>query len=526
MDEAADALGRSLRARRINNVSLEKINREITMRRHRGLALQFVLSFALVLAGCATGLQPASSPESVGLSSDRLKEMSAAFQSGVDRREIPGAVVLIARRGKIGYFEAFGFRDREANAPMTRDAIFRIASMTKPVTSVAAMMLVEQGRLNLSDPVSRHLPEFKDVKVGVEKKDAAGKAELALEAPRREMTVLDLMRHTSGITYDFTGKSLVKERYNQANVREPGQSNAEFASRLAPLPLQNHPGEVWDYSFSTDVLGRIVEVLSGMDLESFFAGRIFAPLGMMDTAFLVSDPAKQVRIAQAQADAATGKRPALPDRTKKSWQSGGSALASTAGDYARFCQMLLNGGELDGVRLLSRKTVELMTQDHLPPGIKIIHIPIPVLDVRPESGYGFGLGFMVRIADGRSAFPGSVGDYSWLGIFGTQFWIDPKKEMFAIMMLQNPAARSEAHRDALARCNAADVEPALLEEDPGERLLVGHGFVVVVEQVQSARGINRDFHAQRLKLFPVRLAPYIAASAALTRPSASRASAG
>jgi CubicO group peptidase (beta-lactamase class C family) len=410
-----------------------------------GLRLTHLLAFLawIALTGCATGLREAASSESVGLSSARLKEISSAFQAGVDKREIPGAVVLIARQGKIGYFEAFGYRDRELGAAMPRDAIFRIASMTKPVTVVAAMMLVDQGRLNLSDPVARYLPEFKDVKVGVEKKDASGKLVLALETPRREMTVLDLMRHTSGITYDFTGKSLVKERYNQANVREPGQSNAEFVSRLAPLPLQNHPGEVWDYSFSTDVLGRIVEVLSGMDLESFFAGRIFAPLGMMDTAFLVNDPAKQVRIAQAQADAATGKRPALPDRTKKSWQSGGSALASTAGDYARFAQMLLNGGELDGVRVISRKSVQQMTQNHLTQGIRINHIPIPSIDVRPEVGNGFGLNLMVRTAEGRSPIPGNIGDYTWPGIFGTYFWVDPKKEMVVVMMLQLPANEGE-----------------------------------------------------------------------------------
>ena len=410
------------------------------MRRHFNFAAIFALGFVIALGGCATALQPASSPEAVGLSSERLKAISAAFQAGVDKREIPGAVVLIARRGKIAYFESFGYRDREAIAPMNRDAIFRIASMTKPITSVAAMMFVEEGKLNLSDPVSRYLPEFKDVKVGVERKDSTGKVELALEMPRREMTVLDLFRHTSGITYDFTGKSLVREQYNKAKVREPVQNNAEFVSKLARVPLQNHPGTVWDYSFSTDVLGRIVEVLGGMELEQFFAERIFKPLGMTDTTFWVSDPAKQARIAEAQSDPTTGKRPALPDRTKKSWQSGGGALVSTAGDYARFCQMLLNGGELGGVRLLSRKTVELMAQDHLPQGIKINHFPPPVIDVRPEAGNGFGLGFMMRTVDGRSTIAGNVGDYSWPGIFGTYFWVDPKKDMFAIMMIQVPAA--------------------------------------------------------------------------------------
>ena len=405
------------------------------LRLHIGQAAFFVLSLALVLGGCAAGgLQQASSPDVVGLSSDRLKDISTAFMAGVDKKEIPGAVILIARHGKIGYFEAFGYRDRETGAPMNRDAIFRIASMTKPVTIVAAMTLIEQGRLNLSDPVSRHLPEFADVKVGVEKKDAAGKLVLVLETPHREMTVLDLMRHTSGITYDFTGKSLVRERYNQEKIRDPGMNNAMFVSRLSRAPLQNHPGEVWDYSFSTDVLGRIVEVISGMELEQYFAERIFKPLGMADTGFWVSDVAKQSRIAEVQADAATGKRPATSDKTTRSWQSGGGALVSTASDYARFCQMLLNGGELDGARIISRKSVEQMTQNHLPEGIKINHFPIPVLDVRLEAGNGFGLNLMVRTADGRGPIPGNIGDYTWPGIFGTQFWVDPKKELVVVMM--------------------------------------------------------------------------------------------
>jgi len=400
----------------------------------------YLLALGLGLAGCATAPQQAAPPAAVGLSSQGLKEISATLQAGIDRKEIPGAVILIARHGKIGYFESLGYRDREAGAPMGRDAIFRIASMTKPVTIVAAMTLVEQGRLSLADPVSRYLPEFKDVKVGVEKRDASGNAVLVLEAPRREMTVLDLMRHTSGLTYGFTGKSLVRERYAQEKIDDPGLNNAAFVTRLARAPLQNQPGEVWDYSVSTDVLGRVVEVISGMDLEHYFAERIFKPLGMPDTSFLVSDPAKRSRIAEVQADAATGKRPAMPDRTVQSRQGGGGALVSTAADYARFCQMLLNGGELEGVRVLSRSSVEQMTRDHLPPGIKINHFPIPVVDVRPQAGNGFGLNLMVRTADGRGPIPGSIGDYTWPGIFGTQFWVDPKKELVVVMMIQVPAS--------------------------------------------------------------------------------------
>jgi CubicO group peptidase (beta-lactamase class C family) len=407
------------------------------MRRHARFAVPLFVSLLLVLCGCA-GLQPAS-PEAVGLSGERLKEISAAVQASVDKREIPGAVILLARRGKIAYFETFGFRDREASASMTRDVIFRMASMTKPITTTAAMILVDDGRLNLADPVSRYLPEFKNLQVGVEKKDTSGNVSLAFEPARREMTVLDLMRHTSGLTYGPFGKSLVKDRYNAAKLFEPGQSNADMAAKLARLPLQNQPGAVWDYSMSTDVLGRVVEVVSGMELGQFFEQRIFKPLGMTDSGFWVSDPGKQGRIAAPQADPATGKRPALPDKTTKSWQSGGGGMVSTAADYARFCQMLLNGGELDGARILSRQSVDMMTRDQLPAGIPTNSSKIPAIDVRQEAGNGFGLGFMVRTAEGRSATSGSVGDYTWNGLYGTYFWIDPKKELFGIILLQTPA---------------------------------------------------------------------------------------
>jgi CubicO group peptidase (beta-lactamase class C family) len=408
------------------------------MRRHARFAVPLFVSLLLVLAGCTT-LQPAA-PESVGISSGPLKELAAAAQEGVDKREIPGAVVLLARRGKVAYFESFGFRDREANAPMARDTIFRMASMTKPIVTTAAMILVDEGRLNLSDPVSRYLPEFKDAMVGVEKKDASGNVTLALEPALREMTVIDLMRHTSGLTYGPFGKSLVKDRYNAAKVAEPGQTNAEMVAKLARLPLQNQPGAIWDYSMSTDVLGRVVEVVSGMELGQFIEQRILKPLGMVDSGFWVSDPAKRDRIAQVLSDPATGKRPPLPDKTVKGWESGGGGMVSTATDYARFCQMLLNGGELGGARILSSKSVELMTQNQLPAGLRTNSTKIPVIDVREEAGNGFGLGFMVRTAEGRNPVSGSLGDYTWNGFFGTYFWIDPKKELFGIVLMQTPGA--------------------------------------------------------------------------------------
>jgi CubicO group peptidase (beta-lactamase class C family) len=367
-------------------------------------------------------------------------------QEGVDKHEIPGAVVLLARRGRIGYLRSFGSRDPASGAPMTDDAIFRIASMTKPVTTAAAMILVDEGRLDIDAPVSRYLPAFKDLMVGVETKDASGNASLALEPALREMTVRDLMRHTSGLTYGFIGKSLVKDRYNAANLTDPGQSNADLAAKLARLPLQSQPGTVWQYSMSADVLGRVVEIVSGMELDAFFKRRIFAPLGMNDTGFWVGDPAKRARIVGAPVDPSTGKRIALPDVTVPSWQSGGGGLVSTARDYARFCQMLLNGGELDGVRILSRRAVDAMTRDQLPAGIPTLSSRIPAMDVRQEVGNGFGLGVMVRTAEGLDAVRGSVGAYTWSGGLGTYFWVDPRQELVGIILFQTPAlVRSAAY---------------------------------------------------------------------------------
>jgi CubicO group peptidase (beta-lactamase class C family) len=409
------------------------------MTRRMKFAALFIIAFAV--GGCGTQLRQASSPESVGLSSEHLKALSSSIESGMSKKEIPGAVVLLVRHGQVGFFEAFGYRDLESGAPMSRDAIFRIASMTKPITIVAAMTLVEQGRLELSDPVSKYLPEFKDVKVGVEKKDASGKPMLILETPHREMTVLDLMRHTSGLTYDFLGKSLVKDQYAVQKLRD-AVSNADFVTRISRAPLQNHPGEVWDYSFSTDVLGRVIEVVSGVELGQYMAEQIFKPLEMVDTGFWVSDPSKHSRIAEAHPDPKTGKRPPLPNKTKSGWQSGGGGLVSTASDYARFCQMLLNGGELDGVRIISRNSTQAMTRSQLPPTVKMLNLKNPALDARPEVGNGFGLNLLVRTAD-EGPLPGNVGDYSWPGIFGTQFWVDPKKDLVVVIMMQVPGGASE-----------------------------------------------------------------------------------
>ena len=383
-------------------------------------------------------------PEDVGFSSERLGRINEAFRMRVEIGEIPGAVVLIARHGKLAFFDAFGFRDREKQARMNTDAIFRIASMTKPFTSIAIMMLAEEGRVQLAHPVSEYLPEFKDLQVGVETTDASGAAHLELQPARREMTIQDLLRHTSGLTYGFFGASLVKAAYLDAKAFDAEQTNAEMVTKLSKLPLAYHPGTTWEYSMSTDVLARVVEVISGMNFDRFIAERISGPLGLRVTDFSVNQ-AHADRIAEPQVDKGTGKRPPMPDPLRRpKWLSGGAGLMSTATDYLRFCRMLLNGGELDGVRLLSPKTIALMTSDHLPPGVGYGSITLTQFGAgapTAEMGQGFGLGFAVRKEQGRNPLPGSVGDYFWGGVFGTAFWIDPQEQLIAILMLQAPAQR-------------------------------------------------------------------------------------
>ena len=392
-------------------------------------------------------------PESRGLVSTRLARVKDVFDADIAKGTIPGAVVLIARHGKLAYLESFGFRDREKKLPMSTDAIFRIASMTKPMVSASIMMLVEEGRLRLVNPISTYLPEMKGLQVGVEYAGASGTAELRLLAAKREMTVQDLLRHTSGLTYGQFGDSLVKQAYREANVFDPNQSTAEFITKLSKLPLANQPGEVWDYSMSTDVLGRLVEVISGMTLDAFIAARITGPLGMNDTGFMVAKD-KADRVAEPQNDPATGKRPPMTrDLTvTPAFLSGGGGMVSTAPDYLRFAQMLLNGGELDGVRILARKTVALMASDHLPPGTRFSPTTRAQFEESapiPEFGQGFGLGFCVRKEAGCNPVPGSVGDFYWSGVHGTYFWIDPQEQLIGVLMLCAPDLRR--HYRALMR---------------------------------------------------------------------------
>jgi CubicO group peptidase (beta-lactamase class C family) len=308
--------------------------------------------------------------------------------------------------------------------------------MTKPIVTTAALILIEEGRLSSADPVSKYIPEFANLKVCQEVKDSQSGAATCVETPAaREMSVLDLLRHTSGLTYGMLGNSAVQSLYRQAGVEMPDQSLGEIISKLSKLPLASQPGSTWEYSLSTDVLGRIIEIVSGMPLDQFVEERVTRPLKMADTAFYVK-PEKHNRVAQPQKDPKTGKAPAsLNVLTPPKWISGGWGMVSTAPDYARFLQMLLNGGQLDGVRLLSPKRIQEMTANQLGPEVK----PGPLY--LPGVGYGYGMGVAVRLQDGIAPWPGTAGDYYWYGIFGTSFFVDPKKELFLIFLIQEPAQR-------------------------------------------------------------------------------------
>ncbi|HTD04621.1 serine hydrolase domain-containing protein [Undibacterium sp.] len=378
-------------------------------------------------------------PESAGFSATALQQMTSCVQADIDAGKIPGAVMLISRKEQLAYAQALGRQGPDSERPMSLDSIFRIYSMTKPVVSIAIMMLVEQGCFLISDPVSRYLPELKDLQVGVAGTNENGQAVLKLEAARQEMTIQDLLRHTSGLTYGIFGESLVKDCYRANRVDAADISNAELVRRLATVPLAYQPGTVWEYSRSTDVLGALIERISGLTLDVFLEQRIFAPLKMPDTGFWVPQTA-QHRIAEAFAqDPETGVSVMLSDiKQRPQFLSGGGGLVSTAADYLRFARMLLNHGQLDGVRIIARKTLEFMRSDHLG------ELPLARAGASylPGPGYGFGLGFAVRLSEGGTYTPGSVGDYNWSGLAGTYFWIDPQQEMIAIWLMQAPEARA------------------------------------------------------------------------------------
>jgi len=373
---------------------------------------------------------PQAKPEALGLSPLRLQRMSDAFKREIDKGTLPGATVMVARRGQVGWFEALGRQNPEASTPMALNSIFRIFSMTKPIVSVGIMMLIEDGHFLLSDPVAKFIPEFADQKVGVE-----NNGKLDLVPVKRAMTVQDLLRHTSGITYDHTGNSLVQQLYQQSRLRSRKITNAEHAALVAGMPLMCQPGAEWNYSRSTDILGRIIEVVSGKSLGAFLTEHILAPLQMAETAFHTGAE-NAGRLAEPfPADPWNGDKVQLFNMLEKPvMESGGGGLVSTTMDYARFCQMLLNGGVLDGTRIIGRKTQQLMASDHLAPHVKVDSPLMP-------AGHGFGLGFAVRTHQGLAPFPGSPGQFFWSGMAGTFFFIDPAEDLFAVFMMQGPGQR-------------------------------------------------------------------------------------
>ena len=373
---------------------------------------------------------PHAKPQTLGLSAAGLQRMSDAFKREIDKGTVPGVTILVARRGQIGWFEALGRQAPAAAAPMAHDTIFRIFSMTKPIVSVGIMMLVEEGRFILSDPVAKFIPEFADQKVGVE-----NNGKLDLVPVKRQMTVQDLLRHTSGLTYDHTGNGLVQQLYQQSRLRSRKITNAEHATMLAGMPLICQPGAEWNYSRSTDILGRIIEVVSGKSLGAFLTERILAPLQMAETAFHTGEQ-NAGRLAEPFAtDPWNGDKVQLFNMLEKpAMESGGGGLLSTTMDYARFSQMLLNGGALDGNRIIGRKTLELMASNHLGPEVRIASPLTP-------AGHGFGLGFAVRADQGMAPFTGSAGQFFWSGMAGTFFWIDPTEDLFTVFMMQGPGQR-------------------------------------------------------------------------------------
>ncbi len=377
------------------------------------------------------GELPTAKPEEVGFSSAKLQKAHAALGQLIKDGQVAGAITLVARHGKIVFFDAQGVRDIAAEKPMTRDTICRFYSMSKPITTVAAMILWEKGLFKLDDPVSKYLPEFKGLKVY-----AGGKGEdMKLVAPRREMTIRDLMRHTSGLTYGFFSNSPVDEMYKKVQPLGPGVTLPRMIEKLSKLPLVHQPGTRFEYSVSVDVLGRLVEVISKKPLDEFFKEQVFTPLDMKDTGFFVPEK-EQGRFAATHGKNNKGKLIVTDAPSKSSFLkkpallSGGGGLVSTTRDYARFCQMLLAGGQLDGRRILKQKTIALMTKNQLPAEA----MPLTLMGRR--EGVGFGLGFSVRVAPDKNDPAGRVGEYGWGGAASTYFWISPKDDLFVIVLQQ------------------------------------------------------------------------------------------
>ncbi len=410
-----------------------KINRAKWM--GLAVALLGVLALPLLAVAGDVGL-PRADPESLGLSAEKLAGIKTALNAFVEQGKLPGFVIAVARDGKLGYFEAFGMRDVERAKPMTPDTIFRMYSMTKPVTGAAVMTLVDAGKISLDDPLSKYIPEFKDMKVLVEKSD--GSTELV--AAERQITLKHLMLHTSGLVYGIFDTGKLGELYREKDINSDGSAGItleEFAKRVAGVPLKCQPGTEWNYGINMDILGRVVEVASGKRYADYLQEKLFGPLGMKDAAFYV--PAEKAERFAANYAPLNGKMSLLDDPAKSpylnvpSQDSGGGGMVSTAGDYLRFAQMLLNGGELDGVRVLSEKAVAEMTSNQLP--AEMGNSPLKLFPGVDFTGVGFGYCGAVPMKGATTVF-GNDGDYTWGGYASTDFWIDKKENIVGIVLTQ------------------------------------------------------------------------------------------
>ncbi len=417
---------------------------------HRPLAMAVALAATTFVVAQPL---PAATPESVGMSTERLQKLTAVFKQEIDDKKLPGAVLMVARKGKLVYSQSFGGLNNAASSPMQVDSMFRLYSMTKPLVSTALMMLVEDGKVQLTDPVSKFLPSFKNPMVSVGTFDPIFNGiTYKLVAANREPTIQDLLRHTSGVAYgELTKNTLVRDAYIKAGIYKPDLDydarelpSAEWSDRLGKAPLAQQPGTQWEYSLSVDVQGRVIEAVSGKRLGEFLEERMFKPLKMVDTGFSV--PAqKSARLAEPFAkDPATGAINTLIDVSKVPGNdSGGAGGVGTAGDYLRFCQAMLNGGQLDGVRILGKPTVNLMTSDHLGTIGTTVN---PGMLLFGSAGYTFGLGFLVRQGDGIAPVHGTAGEFMWAGYGGTYFWAEPKEQLCAVYMSQAPSPLRASYR--------------------------------------------------------------------------------
>jgi CubicO group peptidase (beta-lactamase class C family) len=410
--------------------------------------IAFSMAFALGVLGMpahSADPPPRAAPETVGFSAERLARIASVLNADIEAGKLPGAVVAIVRKDRLVYFEAFGFRDKAAGVRMTTDTIFSIASMTKPMTTVGALMLTEQGGLEIGDPLARYLPQF--AKMNVALRDDSGQTITGTVPAARPITIQDLMRHTSGLIYGGRGTSAVHKLYPSGSASAAAElTGAEFLDKLAGLPLLYQPGTVWDYGFGLDVLGLVVERQAKQPLDAYLGQHLFQPLGMVDTGFLVP-PDKAARYAKAlPVDPETGKPQSLTDATQPTkFACGGGCAVSTASDYLRFALMLMHGGALGETRILGRKTVEYMLADQLGPDIKNL-----IVNADPtRADYGFGLGLAVRQTEGRVRLMGSVGDFSWPGASGTNWWVDPKEQLAVVFMAHSPGTIRWHYREVI-----------------------------------------------------------------------------